>query len=339
MNPKSEIERTDAPLEQQAASVVKAQFGMTLVVFGFAGVFGLVFFLIGVTGGGTDSAILSRIATLIGLAIMAVSGFFINSQRPTPERRARVLDKLQRGKANPGQPWLWRADWARGEIPEAAGERLLVAWSQILIPGFLVVLLVSVAPEIDFDTQWRNYEHLGGMRIGIVIAVLIPLLIGLWISVRHALTIARKRKFQSGSLLCTDEMPFHLGGLLKGRVKTTLTDIPDADMSVKLFNVRIADASADSKKNNRRKVLWQTEQAVSRDHFVLSRDGVTAPVEFEIPSDAIPSGRINPSATVRWELKVRIPLKGLDYDVMFLPPIFDIGEDGRIREGSPKFTV
>jgi len=194
---------------------------------------------------------------------------------------------------------MWREDWSRGEIAEASAEKLGNAWAQIIISGLILVIIVTVAPEISFGALWSPSDQLGGARTAIVVVLLIPLLLIVWIFARQVTTITAKRTFKPRAVLRVDDIPLCVGGKIQGRVDTVLASAPDADARLRTYRGQL--------------VRW--------------------------PQRETPSGRIDSSATVRWELTARIALPGRNYEAQFFPPVFDIDENGRVREGSPNLTV
>src|SRR5882672_1785310 len=119
--------------------------------------------------------------------------------------RWRAAQRLK--EEHPDAPWMWRDDWARGEVLSAAGARVGALWFFVILWNLISAPLVVLLPA----------EVMKGNRPA-AFGFLFPL-IGAGLLVHASVQTLRRRKF-GDSTLALAANPAAPGGRLLGTIRT-----------------------------------------------------------------------------------------------------------------------
>ena len=174
---------------------------------------------------------------------------------------------------HPGQPWLWREDWAQGyaqaEWQSTATVMTVIGVAFLL---FSVPMLVNLPAEL-----WKQHPF------QIALVLFFPVA-GIYLTGQSLLAYLRARKFKK-MRLCFSSVPCVIGGKLQGQMETDFVFPPGATVDLKLSCVRSYVSGSGENRTRWERILWQDPKSIA-----VSTDGYTsyAPIEFTIPFDANP---------------------------------------------------
>jgi hypothetical protein len=237
----------------------------------------------------------------VGLLVALVAG----------RRDARRREQLQ--EQYPGQPWLWREDWAAGRVndssPRAAAGLWWFAlmWNLIALPGSFFALRAALTEN-----------NPGGW-----VALLFPL-VGVGLLAAAVRASLRSRKFGTSRLDLVTK-PAALGHGLGGVIRSRADIRPADGFGLVLSCVRVVRSGSGKNRSTRETVLWQEEKRVPGQRGPGGpQDGIVTniPVAFRIPADVAPFDDGNPNDRVLWRLRVSASIPGVDYGALFEVPVF-----------------
>ncbi len=235
--------------------------------------------------------------TLVGAAIMwaGVHG------------RRKAIEEAELKQQHPDQPWMWRADWARGRVESDSRAGMYFSWAFAAIWNIISwTTLVAALDEMDLADP------------KMLLVALFPL-VGLGLLAWATTATLRHRKFGSSQLELSTR-PGVIGGRLAGRIHTRLPGPPNDGVSLNLDSVRIVRSG----KHSREQLLWKTDKHVPASRLSRGWQGVSIPVEFQIPSDAQETSR--EGRAVFWRLSAAADLAGVDFHARFEAPVFRTAE-------------
>jgi hypothetical protein len=222
----------------------------------------------------------------------------------------------------PDAPWLWREDWASGQIPSNQSKAALAAW------GFAILWnVISWMVTIAFLTD-SSQSHPRGMFL---LIFLFPA-IGLALLVAAVRTTLVARRF-GASVLRLKTLPVVLGGALDGVIELHTTLPKDAPVRTRLSCLRRVTTGSGDDRRTQENVLWQRENLL-RPGLPEFRAGHTGiPVFFRVPADqppVTPSGREG----VLWRVEAEAKISGPDLKLQFEVPVF-FGKVGDVPAEDP----
>jgi hypothetical protein len=207
--------------------------------------------------------------------------------------------------AHPDQPWLWRADWAAGEIHSSPKVRAIFFVLLAIFWNFCTFLaLSSLRTNIDPNRAKISAWLMLFPLIGIVI---------LFIAMRALL----QWRVYGESTFQLKLVPGTIGGALEGVIRC-VHPLPPTN-PVKLYLTCINRVrGADSKIND--VPIWS-------DQLEATTDGAgIIPVAIYIPPGCRPTATEPLGDSVTWRLKVSSPGTSVPYRATFEVPIFATGE-------------
>ena len=237
----------------------------------------------------------------IGLPAAAVAG------RKEAERRERAA------AAHPEEPWLWRQDWASGQVEDSGRKGqyglwvFAALWNLIAFPSALLALREA-------------YQR--GNRLALI-AMIFPV-VGVGLLVAAVRATLRQRKFgRSRFELMT--RPGVLGHGLAGTVRIASGLLPTDGVVATLSCVNLRTTGSGDDRSTSETIRWQDQHNVSGQRGSGGPgQGVvtTIPVGFRLPPDAAPSDDTNASDRIVWRLQVAAAVPGVDYAATFEVPVF-----------------
>ena len=128
------------------------------------------------------------------------------------------------------------------------------------------------------------------------------------------------------------EVPAYLGGRMRGEVNTTLPEIPESGLSVRFENVTFGTGFHKQAEGEMVDVHWTTDVTIPAEKLSLGPQGVVVPIDLPISNSGRPYADRDEGRKDRWRLIVRASMPGVDYRAEFHPPVFDLGEDGLVKD-------
>ena len=231
-------------------------------------------------------------------------------------RTRRQGEELEaRRSAAPGQPWLWREDWASRHVMDAdrsqAGLLLVFAlfWNLVSLPSayFGVRQALQTGDKAPF-------------------LVLIFPAVGC-VLLAAAIYSAMRTSRYGRSVLELDAVPAPIGRELAGTIHVAKGLDPEHGVQLTLTCVRRITTGSGKNRSTREEILWQDDQSIP----VVGRqyDGVAIPVRMAIPADGEPCDDSDPWNRVLWRLAARAVTPGIDYAATFEVPVFRTAESAQ----------
>ena len=213
-------------------------------------------------------------------------------------------------------PWMWKSDWAAGQIAYSAKKRMLLAtiiaayWNLVTSPLWFVL------PN----------EILHKKNTGIMFGLIFPA-IGLALILWTITEILRWRKFGT-STLRLDSLPGIIGGQLKGLILTSAKVHPKDGFRLTLSCTQTTTTSGGGKRSTSIATIWKKKQIA---HELLDNvaEMSAIPVVFQVPYDCRPTDETDPNNKICWRLKVSA---GFNFSATFEVPIF------KTHESDPQLT-
>jgi hypothetical protein len=230
-------------------------------------------------------------------------------------RQQRQQEVLQ--ASNPGQPWKWREDFAKGILhPEGGGETSFAA---------IFALFWNAAALTGAWAGIKEYLHTGDWRF--LLVLLFPAFGALFL--RWSLTNARRRLRYRNSVFRLDTAPAWTGGRLKGTVLIPPRLDPPAGFDLTLDCLRRARDSEGTQDT----VLWDRHVHVPTPVSRWPEAETAIAVSIPIPAECPPWDETCPDKTVVWRLRVAAKGPGADLDLAFEVPVFCPGGDAASPPG------
>ena len=240
---------------------------------------------------------------LLGFALVfgIVVALAVRQQR----HRARVQSN------HPDEPWLWRKDWAEGQIASQSKHQVILQcviagiWNLATLPFTLLFLLRRDAP--------------GTWMAVIILAVL--WLVGLAILVAAVRSVIRWRKFGQ-SVFDLRSVPGVIGGQLAGIIKVPTRVCPQDGFRLRLACLRRITRRSGKHHHTSETVLWEQDQRQVQALPTDDPQRSVIPVEFDLPHGHPCSDDSNPRNKILWRLEAHAAVPGVDYSVEFEVPVF-----------------
>ncbi len=243
--------------------------------------------------------------------VFTLVGFGALASIMAGRREGRWREQVE--ERHPESPWLWRPDWAAGQVRDANRSAGAALWAFALIWNLLALPAgffgVRDAVTKDQPVAW--------------LVLLFPA-VGLGFVGAAVRASMRSRKF-SASRLDLVTTPAAIGHGLGGVIRTP-ADVRSADgFALVLSCVRVRRTGSGKNRSTHETVLWQEEKRVAGQRGAGGpRDGMVTniPVAFRIPADAAPCDERNANDRIVWRLRASASVPGVDYESMFEVPVF-----------------
>jgi hypothetical protein len=219
--------------------------------------------------------------------------------------RKNVIRQAELQARHPGQPWLWKEEWANGRVTDSTRGGTIATWVfAIMWNAISSPLLFMLRGELEKN----NYF--------ILIALVFPL-VGLILLVTAIMATLRALRFHRSTLVL-DHVPVPLGGALRGHVEVPYTPLAEAtSIVVRLTGIR----RTSSGKSSHDSIQWQEEREIPRGSVSRGANGVSIPIAIDVPDDVAPTDDSGPGRMF-WRLSVDGEVPGIDYSSTFEVPVF-----------------
>jgi hypothetical protein len=226
--------------------------------------------------------------------------------------------------ANPGQPWMWRHDWAQGRAAGRSKGGAITFW----ILG--VFLTCGSAFPVYFFFQNAAPAHPGA-----VLGMLLFPLIGIGILIAAIRRTLRALHF-GNTFLQLQTVPAVLGKNLKGTIDVRLPYPLPHGINLALTCVnRVTTGSGDSRSTYEH-IRWQDKQSLPPEQIMAGPAGSTIPVEFAVPRDLPSSDNSNSNSQILWILRAEADIPGVNFDETYEVPVFETAESPSVEDWRTK---
>jgi hypothetical protein len=304
--------------------------GSSRFVLGCVALFTLPFFIAGVATLTKGIAGLQRgerqsaaMLMLVGLVFTLISvGFFAVAALGLRSAARNAVLRSQ----HPGQPWLWRDDWAARRIEERRGAKLAVLWAATILWNAISSPLVIV-----FRREWEKGNA------AILLGLLFPL-IGAMMLIGAIYGTLRRLRF--GASVCTiDQLPISAGGRCSGAISLRGEPVTESLFQLTLSTVRREITGSGKSRSTNETILWQEQKSVPGGAVMRAADGLRLPFQFDLPPDARSTDLRHPNDQIVWRLDAGADLPGVDYAASFELPVFATGTSTTNSEAVAAYHV
>ena len=219
-------------------------------------------------------------------------------QRKTESRQA----------LHPGQPWMWREDWASGRVKSNTRSSRIFTWIFAIFWNLVSSPILLVRPPV-----WEE-EEFG------FLALLFPI-VGAGLLYWAVLQTLRSRRFGK-TAFAMDSVPAALGTELRGSIQTRFSTPPENGVLVKLSCVRRTVSGSGKNRTTHENILWREEQTVAPGSIMSGPAASMIPIRFSVPADGLESNSEKSDTGIFWFLSAEASLAGVDYKDEFEVPVF-----------------
>jgi hypothetical protein len=203
---------------------------------------------------------------------------------------------LQRQASAPNEPWLWRSDWARGEVVFSTGSEAMARWLLVLVPagvgyGFAFMGILDHGLHAII-THWSFWA---------VTAIVMCFVAYAMVATRRWLRQGRESVLRLGTL------PGRVGGKLTG-----IVSIKSRRHAAEGFEIRLRRLLHDM-------VLIQIGPFPVVAHNA-GHGRLELPVTFDIPAGVQPTS--DDAQSVEWVVTVKARSERDDFEATFEVPVF-----------------
>jgi hypothetical protein len=224
--------------------------------------------------------------------------------------------------AHPGEPWLWRTDWADGRIHSNTRTVMWLAW-------VLAFIWNAVSSGVYFQLTSANIR-----RQPAVLFVLLFPLVGIGLLVWAIRETIEWKKFGDSTFKLLS-VPGVVGGRLGGAIETSVKIKPEDGFHLKLVCVHRLRSGSGKNASVSENIVWQEEKTMARELLDDDPRRSGIPVSFQIPRDAEESDDSNPNRRIIWQLQARAKVPGVNYAATFEVPVFRTPESAPVSATEP----
>ena len=246
---------------------------------------------------------------LVGGLAFGGSGAGILALTIVGARRKAQEDALQ--LAQPNEPWLWREDWAEGQVRSSTKSEAWFLWGFAFLWNIICIPLAMFLPE----------ESTGQAQ--------------LCRAPRAALPVGGHR---TPCRRCPDEhpatqvrqLPLSHGSRPRGPGRRGVRRGPGSrrdrgptrGATIRLSCINQVRSGSGRNSSTTEHILWQEEQSGILPSSDPRGRGALLPVRFRIPCDARPTDSTDPDNAILWRLVAQAAVSGVDFTTDFEIPVF-----------------
>ncbi|MCL2646168.1 MAG: DUF3592 domain-containing protein [Phycisphaerales bacterium] len=223
-------------------------------------------------------------------------------------------------EANPEKPWMWKPDWAAGQIVYSPKKTMLFVMMAAVFWNLISSPLWFLLPNEIFHN--KNYAALFGL--------LFPAF-GLVLIVWTIVSFLQWRKFGI-SIFRLDSVPGVIGVRLAGIILTSAKIHPADGFHLTLSCVQEITTGSGKQRSTEKHTLWLKEQ-IANELLDNVAEMSAIPVVFQIPDTCRPTDETNANDQTRWRLKVTAKEPGIHYSATFEVPMF------KTPQSAPEFIA
>jgi hypothetical protein len=236
---------------------------------------------------------------VVGLVTGLLGGFSVFAARVRRNEAALAARIAQ----SPGRPWLFVKEWEQGRIQDAPAKQGAVVLG--VFAAVWNVVVIGVAWLVPGREDLRS-------STGDLVFLAIFGLAGLGLVAGTVYMAMAARKF-SPAVFEMSGVPGVLGGWLRGTIRIP-KEVPEGTEA----RVRLACQRKSSGSSRMDYDVWE-EEASAR---TSSGMPVAFRIPFNLPASDVPDMPSEGTMRVNWLLSVKASLPGVDYDAVFIVPVF-----------------
>ena len=217
--------------------------------------------------------------------------------------------KTVREKALSPQPWLNRADWAKGEIAARENATSVIGLCVIGAAATFAAAFLFISESAE-DLNAKD----GGLKW-------VCVLFGVVFLAGAIHTAIFRHKFGK-SLFKMKSVPGVVGGNLTGNIDVGARLDAKTDFKIELRCLKLQPRRSGSDAGTNANILWESATDAHADN--LNGNNSTIPVKFEIPAGCAESEAPMLADRIMWQLEARASVPGVDYVATFEVPVFKI---------------
>jgi hypothetical protein len=268
------------------------------IPFAAIGTGALVSFARGLVRGGEMPVVLG----IVGM-VFSLVGYGMIVGALMGRKRGQREDELR--ARHPGQPWLWKEEWASRRIHDSNRTNTVFLWVLAVFWNAVSWPVLLVLPR---ELEQQNWVVL----VAAIFPVAGVILIG------GAIRATMRAMRFNRSTLVLDQVPVSIGGMLRGHVEVPYEPLAEASSII----VRLTAINrVRSGKSTTESIAVQEEREVLRGSVSRMPDGVSIPIAIDVPYDG-PETQTEGNAQSRWRLTVDAEVPGIDYSASFDVPVF-----------------
>jgi hypothetical protein len=217
---------------------------------------------------------------------------------------ARGVDPCEQLRAaNPDQPWMWREDWAAGEVRDSADRDanrltyIAIAWCVVTFP-----ILFIVPHRALRNGDYFSLPSLILPAIGVVM-------------IAWAMRLRRRAREYGESRFAMTTVPGRIGGSLAGSIRVERPLTPGTQVALELECINRTTRGTWHNLTVWDRILWRAEQTS------ISDSSGSIAVAFMIGPDCRPTDESDPRSRIVWRLSARAGSYRAEFEV----PVFRIG--------------
>lgn len=224
----------------------------------------------------------------------------------------KVAEAEQRQAAAPGQPWLWREDWAQGRSAGSAKKQQWGLWIFAIFWNLVSAPVLFIVPaEIPENPA-------------AAVALLFPV-VGVGMLVWATRASLRARRFGATSLELA-VLPVVPGGRLSGTIRARFPVAPAQGVKLQLTCLRRSFSGTGKDRDTREEIVWREERELAVNDVMVAGGEASIPVRFALPADTLEtSATSDGEAGIFWCVTAEAALEGIDYQDDFEIPVYRHG--------------
>lgn len=223
----------------------------------------------------------------------------------------------------PDAPWMWRREWASGQIRGSASLIMIFTWC---FAAFWNAIAWPVLPQILRQADQKPLAWIG---------LLFPI-VGVGLIVWAATATLRAKRFGTGTL-SLETLPGVIGGRFVGSVESGRPLPAGVHVRVRLACFRRVTTGSGKSRSTHESILWENETQIGPELIAMGPRGSQIPVAFTIPSSCRPTDDERVNNSVHWRLELSANLPGIDYQSYFEVPVFRTSESrDDVVDGPPQ---
>jgi hypothetical protein len=241
-------------------------------------------------------------------------------------KKTRQLKAIQ--EANPGQPWLWRKDWAQGRALGRTGGSAISTWV------FALLWTGGSALPVYFFFQNPTPSRNPWAPLFVALFPLIGICLLTWASLQ-TLRLARFGK----TCIQLQTLPGVLGKSLKGTIDVRLPYPLPHGINLALTCVNRVTSGTGNSRSTFEYIRWQGKKNLGAEQIMAGPVGSTIPLDFDIPRNLQSSDHSNPSNEILWLVRAEADVPGVNFDETYEVPVFQTADSPTVESWETKEEV
>ena len=227
--------------------------------------------------------------------------------------------------AYPGQPWMWREDWAQSRCTGRGSRATAMLWAFALMWN-----------GVSWTSIWAAKQHPqppGKSWVYLVLAIFPVVGIGLFIAAVRG-TIRRVRFGKTSLQLQT--LPVPLGRSLRGTIEARLPYPLPHGIQMKLSCINRVTSGSGENQSTFDHILWQDTKTIGAEQVMAGPNGSSIPVQFDIPRDRPQTDTTQASNQMLWLVRAEADIPGADFSDEYEVPVFETKDSPSVAEWQTK---